>query len=491
MRQITDPIYDAETDHLGNIWLETVSRGIYKCRLNEEMDAFRYYTYYGHEKDSTLPVHLQVFKASGRVIFLGSGNRFYSYNENSDTLQPNQLLNQCFRNIHNIKRIVPINSEESWAITGSSIYRFFYDGYITRINESYKVETDNLSLITAFENISILNDSLSLVCLDAGFILHDSRNSKRQNVQLTPPNLEFVHTGQDQASGYADLSKDIRIPYEDNTVTVGFSVKDAFAQSLFVEYLLEEVDSTWSQPEQRNSVSYARLPEGNYTLRIRTTDELDNYSPDAIINFDILPPWYRTIWWYLTCCLLVIIALFITFRLMKRQLQTKHFRRMKAQEAEHLRRMNEELQNEIEEKNAELFTQTSFIIRKNELILKLKEIVDEICTKNTQKALLPLYQKINNLLANNLDTEDDWKMFLIKFEQKHRTFFKALKEAYPLLTNNDLRLCACLKLNMDTKDIASLMNLSIRAVENNRYRLRKKLNLQPAQNLNEFFLTIE
>lgn len=50
MRQITDPIYDAEIDHLGNIWLETVSKGIYKCRLNEDMDAFRYYTYYGHEK---------------------------------------------------------------------------------------------------------------------------------------------------------------------------------------------------------------------------------------------------------------------------------------------------------------------------------------------------------------------------------------------------------------------------------------------------------
>lgn len=491
MRQITDPIYDAEIDHLGNIWLETVSKGIYKCRLNEDMDASRYYTYYGHEKDCTLPIHLQIFKTSGRVIFLGSGNHFYSYDENSDTLQPNQLLNQCFQNINNIKRIVSINSEESWAITGSSIYRFFYDGYIARINESYKVETDNLSLITAFENISILNDSLSLVCLDAGFILHSSQHSKRQNIQLAPPNLEFVHTGQDQASGYADLSKHLRIPYKDNTVTVGFSVNDAFAQSLFVEYLLEKVDSTWSRPEQRNSISYARLPEGNYTLHIRATDELNNYSPDTIINFDILPPWYRTIWWYLTCILLIITVLFIAFWLMKKRLQTKHLRHMKAQEAEHLRRMNEELQNEIEEKNAELFTQTSFIIRKNELILKLKEIVDEICTKNTQKTLLPLYQKINNLLANNLDTEDDWKMFLIKFEQKHRTFFKALKEAYPLLTNNDLRLCACLKLNMDTKDIASLMNLSIRAVENNRYRLRKKLNLQPAQNLNEFFLTIE
>lgn len=68
MRQITDPIYDAEIDHLGNIWLETVSKGIYKCRLNEDMDAFRYYTYYGHEKDCTLPIHLQIFKTSGRVI---------------------------------------------------------------------------------------------------------------------------------------------------------------------------------------------------------------------------------------------------------------------------------------------------------------------------------------------------------------------------------------------------------------------------------------
>lgn len=153
--------------------------------------------------------------------------------------------------------------------------------------------------------------------------------------------------------------------------------------------------------------------------------------------------------------------------------------------------MNEQLQYEIEEKNAGMFTQTSFIIRKNELILKLKEIVDEICDKNTQKGLIPLYQRINNLLANNLDTDDDWKMFLIKFEQKHHNFFRTLKKNYPLLTNNDLRLCACLKLNMDTKDIASLMNLSVRAVENNRYRLRKKLDLKPTQNLNEFFLDVE
>ena len=490
MKQITDPIYNAEVDHLGNIWLETTSRGVYKCRLNDELDSFRYYTYYGHEKNNSLPSHLKLFKSGGRILFLGD-DRFYLYNEINDSLQPEQHLNRCFEAIRDLKKVVPIDSEENWAITGSSVYRFFYDGYIARIREAYKVEADNLSLITAYENASVLNDSLSLICLDAGFILHNSRRSKRQDIELTSPNLEFIHTGREQNAGFMDLNQSIRVPFEDNTVTAGFSVNAAFAENLFVQYQLVEMDSTWSVPKRLNSVSYARLPQGRYTLRLRTTDGLNNFSPDTLLKFEILPPWYNTVWWYLTCCILILALLSGVFYLMKRRLQAKQERKLKALEAKQLRMVNEQLQNEIEEKDAEIFTQTSFIIHKNELILKLKEIVDEICAKNTQKSLLPLYQKIYTLLANNLDTEEDWKMFLIKFEQKHRNFFKRLKEMYPLLTNNDLRLCACLKLNMETKDIASLMHLSVRAVENNRYRLRKKMNLKPAENLNEYFLNID
>lgn len=490
MRQIPELIYNAEIDHLGNLWLETINRGVYKCRLNETLDAFRYYTYYGNEQHKGLPRHLRLFKASNRVVFLGD-NRFYTYNESSDSLQINPLLNRCFSKVDNLKRIVPINHEESWAISPSSVYRFFYDGYIARINNAYKVEADNLALITAYENIAILNDSLSLICLDAGFILHNSHRSNQHAVPLETPRPEFVHAGSVPDKGYASPNSTIRIPYSDNTVTVGFTVNNAFAGNFFAEYKLEGVDEEWSPPERRSSVSYARLPQGNYTLCLRATDGLDNYSPDVKIDFEILPPWYRTTWWYVVCFLLSLLFLSAVLWLTKRRLQAKHLRRMRAQEAEYLRRMNEQLQHEIEEKNAEMFTQTSFIIRKNELILKLKEQVEEIASKNTQKGLIPLYIRLNALLTDSLDAEDDWKMFLIRFEQKHRTFFKTLKEVYPSLTASDLRLCACLKLNMDTKEIASLMNLSVRAVENSRYRLRKKLNLQPTQNLNEFFLDID
>lgn len=488
--QVTDPITDALLDHTGNVWLKTVRRGVWKCRLNDELDAFRYFTYYGRETDASLPADLHFFRCSGRIVFLGD-NRFYTYNESADRLLPDKLLNECFAGVGDLKRLVPIDAEESWAVAATSIYRFHYDGYIARVEEAYRVETDDLALITEYENISVLNDSLSLVCLDAGFILHDVRASRPQDPVPASPSLEYVQAGKNAGRGFMDLHDALRIPYKDNSITVGFSIDGAFAGNLSAECLLEGVDTTWTSTGRSNRITYSRLPPRDYVLRLRSTDGLGHYSPDTVLPFTIRLPWWRTVWAGLGALLLVALLLWLAFLLMRRRLHQRHLRRLKAQEAERLRRQNEQLQDELEQKNAELFTQASFIIRKNELILKLKEEVDELVGKNTQKGLLPLFRRINSLLSDNLDAEADWQTFLIQFEQTHRNFFKKLKESYPQLTTGDLRLCACLKLNMDTKDIASLMNLSVRAVENNRYRLRKKLNLQPAQNLNEFFLGID
>ena len=492
MKQITDPIINVETDYLDNIWLETVSHGVYKCRLNDEQNAFRYYSYYGHEKNKTLPIKIHLFKAGGRILFLGD-DKFWTYSENGDKLVADNHLNECFRSVRNLKKIVHIGNEESWAITGSSIYKFFYDGYIARITESYNIEADNLSLINAYENISVLNDTLSLICLDAGFILHNASKKPKTPETLTAPYLESMHINSVEGkTRFVNLNQENRIPYIYNNVTINFSVSNAFTYNLYVEYQLqgEGVETTWSKPQRINSVSYARLLKGDYIFKIRVTDGLGNYSNTTSLNFTVLPPWYQTIWAYLLYIAIIVSILYLTWALILRRYRNIHLQKIRAREASHLRIMNEKLLNEIDEKNAELFTQTSFIIQKNELILKLKDLVDDYCGKNIHKSLAPLYQKMNSLLSN-MDTEEDWKMFLIKFEQKHNGFFKHLKSMHPELTNNDLRLCACLKLNLETKDIASLMNLSVRAIENNRYRLRKKLNLNPTQNLNVYFLEIE
>lgn len=77
------------------------------------------------------------------------------------------------------------------------------------------------------------------------------------------------------------------------------------------------------EPSQKqNYISYARLPHGKYTLRLHSTDGLNNYSDDTIIHFRILPPWYLTSWWYLVCTLLII-ASFSPFSLDEETITSK------------------------------------------------------------------------------------------------------------------------------------------------------------------------
>lgn len=494
IKEIQEPIINAEVDHLDNLWLEHANRGVYKCKLADDMKSFRSFLYYGGNSNDSLPYKLTMFKVGGRIVLLG-GNKFYTYDDIADKIVPNASLNKTFETIKNIKRVVHIQDNLFWALSNSSVYKFSYDGYNANILESYNVGINNLSLVNAYENISVLSDSSSLICLDNGFLLYNNAsngNNKAKNTLYAPNIGSFqirnINSGE---VDYRKLSEPAEVPYNFNTVTIYFSVNDAFSSNRYFQYMLQDVDREWSAPQKINKASYARLPKGKYVFLIRTVDDMGNYSETVSYHFEVLPPWYQTFWAYIFYIVLIVFTLYMVWMIILRRYRNLHLQKIRNRETKRLRALTGQLQQEIEVKNAELLTQTSFIIQKNELILKLKDIVDNFYSTNKSNALAPLYQKINVLLNNNMDTEDDWKMFLIKFEQKHTGFFKKLKSLYPQLTNSDLRLCACLKLNLETKDVASLMNLSVRAVENSRYRLRKKLNLQPSQNLNDFFRDID
>ncbi len=488
------PICNIETDYLNNIWLETGTKGVYKCRLGKNLNNFEHCVYYGYETNTALPAQLCINKIGERLIFLGD-NRFFTYSESSDKLVPIQALNDCFKATGEIRKIVHSHDEEIWAVGSKSVHRFIYDGNTARILGSYAIAADNLSLVTDHENISILNDSTSLFCLDTGFILFRNSLHFPDSPQLPAPYIEAVEINNSMnGSLFPDLHREADIPYNFHLIKVKYSAGNAFAGNWQVECLLLNKDITnpqWEVPAKANEVTYDRLPKGKYLFKIRITDGMGNYSAESSFAFRMLPPWYLTPWAF-ACYASVILILFLGgwFLLMQRY-RNLHLQQIRKKETKQLQHINEKLQNKLEEKDAELFTQTSFIVQKNELILKLKEMVNEWHAKDAHKSLMPLYLKMNQLLTESLDENEDWKMFLIKFEQKHHTFFKHLKAEHPALTHNDLRLCACLKLNLETKDIASLMNLSVRGVENNRYRLRKKLRLSPAQNLNEYFLKID
>ncbi|MGC3977481.1 MAG: LuxR C-terminal-related transcriptional regulator [Paludibacteraceae bacterium] len=101
------------------------------------------------------------------------------------------------------------------------------------------------------------------------------------------------------------------------------------------------------------------------------------------------------------------------------------------------------------------------------------------------------YDKLIRLLDENISSEDDWAIFQTNFDRIHENFFRNLHQKYPELTSNDLRFCAYLRLNLSTKDIAHLMNISPKGVEVGRYRIRKKIGIPSTKSLTEFMIEFE
>ena len=128
------------------------------------------------------------------------------------------------------------------------------------------------------------------------------------------------------------------------------------------------------------------------------------------------------------------------------------------------------------------------IIKKNELLIEIKEELDKQRSRSGQEYPQRYFERVLSLINKNISNDNDWKVFEELFDQAHENFFKRLKTAYPELTQSDLKLCAYLKLNLSSKEIAPLLNISFRGVETRRYRLRRRLLLDSDNNLVEFIM---
>lgn len=145
---------------------------------------------------------------------------------------------------------------------------------------------------------------------------------------------------------------------------------------------------------------------------------------------------------------------------------------------------NEKLQQEFENKNRELAASTMNLIKKNELLSMIKDDLKK--TIEEGKNIKSVITTINK----NINEDDTWDMFKEAFNNADKDFLKKIKGIHPALTPNDLRLCAYLRLNLSSKEIAPLLNISVRSVEIKRYRLRKKMELPHELSLVEYILSL-
>lgn len=157
---------------------------------------------------------------------------------------------------------------------------------------------------------------------------------------------------------------------------------------------------------------------------------------------------------------------------------------------EHERSKQAELQEELHFKNKELTTYAINFVQKNELLALLEGKIKELKSLPPQKQERAIHE-VEKIIRSHKNLDKDWEDFKIHFEQVHGNFLVNLKDRYPHLSSNDLKLAALARLNMNIKETANILGISPDSVKTARYRLRKKLEMEQDADLISFLVQVE
>jgi len=490
-----------EVDHMGNIWLGHTLTGIYKIQPSTDLTEISSAQRVGSESGLFSPTN-RVFLIDNRIVVLTGDN----------LLQWNPVENKFIPFYDIIDQLEGFERSTMITSAGNNRYWFFRPGeaalFHIRFGSArlvYRIipQMYGFNLVSGYENIVTLNDSLQLICQVDGFSILNLNQLKRLPPIDSPPTLAaFSHWRRPEKkapvhTGYEGVK---RLKRGFNNVSISFFSPRPGGNMAYFQYKLSGIDADWSAWTNSSAITYQRLPPGFYTFYVRSTDNSGFYTLSLQVSFRIRAPWFMSAYAYLFYALTVfVISWLLRLRYLRRQFRKKE-EALKAQQLEVLRQKehaenklitlaNEKLQAEVEFKNAQLANSTMAIIKKNEL---LGDIQKEIAFQKEELGrTVPkkYFARLHRLIENGFQSDQDWEHFEKLFYQAHENFFQRLKNQYPDLTPSDLRLCAYLRLNLSTKEIAPLLNISIRGVEERRYRLRKRMQLPLDQNLNEYILT--
>ena len=376
--------------------------------------------------------------------------------------------------------------------------------------KGYKSNTVSIGLtdklINNYENVYLIDSTSSIIAIDNAFVKVDLTKETRPSIPINTYFRKIISINNDSVLSYGNSQFPIVIPYELNSIGIHF-VATNYPQSSDIMYShrLSGVDEDWSIPSYNIVKEYTKLHEGRYKFEVRCIVNGNiNADNTASIEFTILPPWYRSITAYATYSLFIMmfsIALYNkTIKKQKKIIhqkgeeliaQTKHYEEeTQLKNREIIELQNENLKNELQYKTQELTGYILNTIRKNEMLEEVKKNAIKISRAiDEEKQLSVVRQKVVRLIGqidNNIEHDTDFEVFKSNFDIVHQDFFKFLDERFPKLSKNDKILCVYLNMNLSSKEIAPLLNISIRGVEVNRYRLRKKMNLDRDVNLSEY-----
>lgn len=467
-------------------------KGVYKIELNESLtkakNVFK-------EPSVEKGLHSSLIKYNGNILYTQQKGIF-RYDQSQMKFEKDPKLNDVFNKetFTSGKLVLDKESDIIWGFSKDNII-YITQGNLSGIPKAHKIYLPDFlrNSITGYENITKLNnDNYLMGCSDGYLVIRlDKEFEKSFEVSINSISSKEIDTELKQES----LISKLILKNQENNIEIHFSAIEfnKFSEIKY-QYRLKGLYNEWSAWSADASVFFKNLPHGDYTFEVRARIGDSISKNTATFDFKIQKPWYLSnimIVFYALGLLSIYILIHTLYksyyRKQREKLLIKKERELELKEMENkqqaMKFKNEQLQLNIKNKNRELAISTMSLIKKNEFLNNIKDKLKRDNNNENTRSVIKLINK-------NLNNTDDWKFFEEAFNNADKDFLKKIKSTHPELTPNDLRLCAYLRLNLSSKEIAPLLNISPKSVEVKRYRLRKKMNLNHETSLTNYILEI-
>jgi len=475
---IKKPIRNIAQNRAGELWAADNYRSLYRITYDAGFNVKRVQNV-SAANHITTDFAVKIFNFRNQILFL-INNTWYTYNSIGDKLEEDKIFNALFKNISDI---VPIDDDNFMVIKDGLLY------VVSQVNNTFswkllpeKYYQGRLIL----ENTQIYRDGKKLlVNLDDGFIAFNANAKKAPQPKITIEafyNDKLINDNTD-----IEYNQSVNV----NVVTPYFG------------YLKPELFYTLNGSKKMLPVKNGCIVLNNLTSG---SQNLDVYYNNGIKNIKVIDytfvvnkPWYFSFW----IILLYIVVTVGIFVLYYRWNHLKYLQKVKLNEEELKHRtqiielgleadnklMQQEyekhkLEMEVQNKASEVAGKSLSIAKHSEMIESIQEVLE---TENNSENLK---SKIKRVIKTTSLSKNEWQSFEKNLIKSHEEFVDRLSKKYPGLTPKDIKLCIYLKMNLSSKEIAPLMNISFRGVELHRYRLRKKLEINQEESLSKFMISI-
>lgn len=496
-----NPIRYIEIDYTGTIWASHLHQGLYSIQLTPDLKKIEHITTF-QSLDQKNQYPINVFSINNRVVFTDNTG-FYTFDDIQKKIIPYNELNKGLGYFSHSYRVCPFNSDLYWFIRDGEAALFEIKANKVKLIDVVQYSLFLNQSVDDYQNIIPISDTECLFTLENGLVLYQLDHSSNTEF-ATKLQLKSIQTSDAESKDIVFLpiasSNVPSTPFKRNSILFNvYYPQYRNLNNINFSFKLEGLDKVWSEPTASSRREYNYLPHGEYTLKAKVLTKSGILLSEISYTFEVKPPFYLSLAAKIIYFVLFILLIFGFYLYLHRLFQIKKEKIKKEQEEIRRKEIekreqqiialeNEKLESELTVKSKELAVSTMTIIKKNEILVTIKEEV--IAQKVALGSQYPnkYYDKLIRLLDENLSSEDDWAIFQTNFDRIHENFFRNLHSKYPELTSNDLRFCAYLRLNLSSKDIAHLLNITLKGVEVGRYRIRKKIGIPSTKSLTEFMI---